>query len=57
MKSLELFSGNIHEDFFLKIGILSAKVFTKKDPNIEVCNLIHASLSILSTKQVIEVLY
>ena len=35
MKSLELFSRNLCKDFFLKIGMLSAKVYTKKVPNIE----------------------
>ena len=41
----------------LKIGILSVKVYTKKVPNIEECNFIHAPLRIMSTKQVIVVLY
>ena len=40
MKSLELFPRNLREDFFLKIGILSAKVYTKNVPNLEVCNFI-----------------
>ena len=30
MKSLELFSRNLREHFFLKIGILSAKVYKKR---------------------------
>ena len=38
MKSLELLPRNLHEYFFLKIGILSAKVNTKNVPNIDVCN-------------------
>ena len=41
------------EIFFLKIGILSAKVYTKKVPNVEEFNFIHALLRIQSTKQVI----
>ena len=53
----DLFSRNLREDFFLKIGILSAKVYTKKDHNIEGCKFIHAPLRILSTKQVVVVLY
>ena len=57
MKSLGIFSRNLLEDFFLEIGILSAKVYIKKVPNIEVCNFIHATLWTLSTKQVIVVLY
>ena len=57
MKSLELFSRNLRKDFFLKIGICSAKVYTKKVSNIEECNFIPAPLRSLSTKQVIEVLY
>ena len=35
-QSLELFPRNLREDFFLKIGILSPKVYTKNVPNIEV---------------------
>ena len=42
MKSLGIFSRNLREDFFLKIGVLSAKVYTKMVPNIEVCNFIPA---------------
>ena len=57
MKSLELFSRNLREDFFLKIGIHSAKVGTKKAPNIGECNFIPAPLRSLATKQVIVVLY
>ena len=57
MKSLDIFSRNLREDFFLKIGILSAKVYPKKVPNIEVCNFINAPLRLLSNKQVIEALY
>ena len=37
IKSLSVFSRNLREDFFLKIGINSAKkVYTKNFPNIEV---------------------
>ena len=43
MENLELFPRNLREDFFLKIGIHSAKVYTKKVPNIEEC--ITSSLS------------
>ena len=57
MKSLELSPRNLRGDFFLKIGILSVKVYTKKVPNIEECNFIHVPLRLLTTKQVIEVLY
>ena len=57
MENLELFPRNLREDFFLKIGIHSAKVYTKKVPNIEECNFIPAPLRILSTKQVIVKLY
>ena len=57
MESLELFPRNILKDFFLKIGILRAKVYTKNVPNIEECNFIPAPLRTLITKQVIEVLY
>ena len=57
MENLELFSRNLREDFFLKIGILRAKVYTKNVPNIEECNFIPAPLRTLITKQVIEVLY
>ena len=49
---MELFSRNLRKDFFLKIGILSAKLYTKKVPNIEQCNFIPAPLRTLSTKQV-----
>ena len=44
-------------DFFLKIGILSVKVYTKKVPNIEEYNFIQVPLTRLTTRQVIEVLY
>ena len=57
IQSLQLSPRNICKDFFLKIGILCAKVYTKKFPNIEVCNFIPAPLRTLSTKQVIIVLY
>ena len=56
-QSLELFPRNLCEDFFLKIGILGSKVYTKNVPNIEVCNFILAPLRIQSIKQGIEVLY
>ena len=56
-QSLELFPRNLREDFFLKIGILSPKVYTKNVPNIEVCNFILAPLRTQSIKQGIEVLY
>ena len=36
MKSLGIFSRNLRNDFVLKLGILSAKVYTKKVPNREV---------------------
>ena len=35
-QSLELFTRNLRKDFFLKIGILSPKVYTKKVPNFEI---------------------
>merc|ERR1712015_149474 len=59
IQSLQFSPRNICKDFFLKIGILCAKVYTKKVPNIEVCNFINAPLRLLSMnmKQVIEVLY
>ena len=56
-QSLELFPRNLRKHFFLKIGILSPKVYTKNVPNIEVCNFILALLRTLSIKQVIVVLY
>ena len=56
-QSLELFPRSLREDFFLKIGILSPKVYTKKVPNIEECNFIPVPLRSLATKEVIEVLY
>ena len=56
-QSLELFPRNLREDFFLKIGILIPKVYTKNVPNIDVCNFIPAPLRTLSIKQVIVVLY
>ena len=43
--------------FFLKNGILKAKVYTKNVSYIEECNFIPAPLRTLITKQVIEVLY
>ena len=42
---------------FIVVTLLSAKVYTKKVPNIKECNFIHAPLRILSTKQVIVILY
>ena len=56
-QSSELFPRNLCEDFFLKIGILCPKVYTKKVPNIEECNFIPVPLRSLATKEVIEVLY
>ena len=56
-QSLELFPRNLRKDFFLKIGILSPKVYTKNVPNIDICNFILAPLRTLSIKQVIVVLY
>ena len=50
IQSLQLSPRNICKDFFLKIGILCAKVYTKKVPNIEVCNFINAPLRLLSIK-------
>ena len=50
---MELSPRNIHEDFFLKIGILSAKVYAKNVPNIEICNFIPSPLRTLSIKQVV----
>ena len=40
MKILELFLRRFRRDFFLKIGIHRAKVYTKKVPNIQVCDFI-----------------
>ena len=57
MKSLAIFSRNLRRDFFLKIGILSVKVYTKKVPKIEECNFIHVPLRLLTPKQIIVVLY
>ena len=57
MKSLELFPRRFRRDFFLKIGIHRAKVYTKKVPNIEVCDFIPDSPRTLSIKEVIVVLY
>ena len=56
-QSLELFPRNLREDFFLKIGILRAKVYTKNVPNIDECDFIPAPLRNLSIKQAIVVLY
>ena len=42
-QSLELFPRRFRRDFFLKIGIHRAKVYTKKVPNIEVCDFIPGS--------------
>ena len=57
MKSLELFPRNHRRDFFLKIGIHSAKVYTKKAPSILECNFIPAPLKSLAYKQVIIMLH
>ena len=56
-QSLELFPRNLREDFFLKIGILSPKVYTKNVPNIEVCDFIPGPSTASPIKQVIVVLY
>ena len=56
-KSSKLFPRRFREDFFLKIGIQRAKVYTKNVPNIEACDFIPAPSRILSIKQVIVVLY
>ena len=56
-QSLELFPRNLREDFFLKIGILSPKVYTKNVPNVQVWNFILVPLRTMLFKQVIEVLY
>ena len=52
-----IFLGISAKIFFLKIGIHSAKVYTKNIPNIEVCDFIPATPRIMSLKQVIVVLY
>ena len=39
---------NIREDFFLKISIHRAKIYTKNVPNIEVCNFLPPPLRTLS---------
>ena len=57
MKSLELFPRNLCKHFFLKIGIHSAKVYTKNVPNIEVCDFIPSPSRTSPIKQVIVVLY
>ena len=57
MKSLELFPRRFREDFFLKIGIQRAKVYTKSDPNIEVYDFIPGPSRPSHFKQVIVVLY
>ena len=57
MKSFGIFSRNLYEDFFLKIGIISVKVYTKNVPNIEVCDLIPAPPTTQSIKVVIVVAY
>ena len=56
-KSARILLVEILADFFLKIGILSAKVYTKNVPNIGVCNLTTAPPRTLSVKQVIVLLY
>ena len=56
-QSLELFPRRFRRDFFLKIGIHRAKVYTKKVPNIEVCDFIPGSSRTSPIQQVIEVLY
>ena len=57
MNRLGLFSRNLRGDFFMKIGTLFVKVDTKKVLNIEEYNFVHVPLRLLTTKQVIEVLY
>ena len=57
MKSLELFPRRFRGDFFLKIGILRAKVYTKNVLNIEVCDFIPGPSRPSPFKQVIVVLY
>ena len=57
MKSLELFSRNLCKDFFLKIGRLSVKVYTKKVPNNEGCDFTPAPTTTQSIKVVIVVAY
>ena len=56
-QSLEQFPRNLRRYFFLKIGILSPKVYTKNVPNLEACNFIPVPLRPMGIKQVIEVLY
>ena len=56
-QSLELFPRRFRRDFFLKIGIHRAKVYTKKVPNIEVCDFIPGSSRTSPIQQVIVVLY
>ena len=57
MKILGFFSRNLREDFFLKIGILSPKVYSKNVPNIEARNLILVVLRPQPFKQVNEVFF
>ena len=52
-----MYKGKLKDDFFLKIGIHGAKVYTKNVLNIEVCDFIPAPPRNLSIKQVIVVLY
>ena len=54
---LGIFSKNLREDFFLKIGILSVKVYTKKALNIEACDFTPAPTTTQSIKVVIVVAY
>ena len=49
MENLELFPRNLCEDFFLKISVNSAKVYTEKVPSIEECNFIPAPLRSLDS--------
>ena len=56
-QSLELFPRRFRRDFFLKIGIHRAKVYTKRVPNIEVCDFIPGSSRTSPIQQVIVVLY
>ena len=57
MKSLGLLSRNLREDIFLKIGMLSVKVYTNNVPNIGVCDFTPAPPTNQSIKEVIVVAY
>ena len=51
------FSRNLREDFYFKIGLISAKVYTKNTPNVEVCNFNPATPKTQSIKVVIVIRY